>query len=67
MDAVTSGNGGWGHNVGAFVKAHPDHVIRGEADGYAAQGKTDGRAKGPILKAPTLDELGMLIQGAGQR
>jgi hypothetical protein len=64
MAAMTPGPGGWGHKVGAFIKAHPDHVIRGQADGYIAQRKTDGRAKGPILKAQTLDELAALIQAA---
>jgi len=39
-------------------------VIRGHADGYSAQRKTGGRAKGPLLKDTTLDGLAWQIKAA---
>jgi len=53
---------GWDHNVAGFISAHPDYVIRGHADGYSAQRKTNGRARGPLLKALSLDELAAKIE-----
>jgi hypothetical protein len=65
MAAVTPG--GWGLNVGGFIDAHPGWLIRGRASGYTAQRKDkDGRPRGLVLEARTLDELAALIEAAGQ-
>jgi hypothetical protein len=69
MDAVTPGPGGWGLNVGAFMDAHPDWLIRGSTNGFgwtAQRRATDGRPRGPVLSARTLDELDALIDEGGQ-
>jgi len=51
----------WGVNVTAFEQ-HFDVRLAGLADGYAARRKTDGRPRGPRLRARTLDELAALIE-----
>jgi hypothetical protein len=61
MDAPA---GGWASNVGGFMKAHPGWRIGGDASGYTAQRRrdSDGRPRGPVLGARTLDELAALIE-----
>jgi hypothetical protein len=63
MDAP---EGGWGLNVGGFMRAHPDWLIGGAAGpfGWTAQRRDGGRAKGPKLVARTLDELAALIEAS---
>jgi hypothetical protein len=56
--------GGWRLNVGGFIKAYPGYAIRADANGYIAQRKTEGRPRGPLLQAPTLDELAAKIGAA---
>jgi hypothetical protein len=58
--------------TGLYKKAwaHSDATIEAlpvDAIGCVPHCPDEHRAKGPILKAPTLDELGTLIQGADQR
>jgi hypothetical protein len=69
MDVVTPGPGGWGLNVGKFVDAHPDWLIRGGTSGFgwtAQRRDASGRPRGPALRARTLDELDALIQAASR-
>jgi hypothetical protein len=58
---VTAGQpaDGWGHNLGEFIACYrADWVIGGRATGYTAQHRDErGRPRGPVLQAPTLDEL----------
>lgn len=58
--------GSWGHNVGAFMKHYPGWVIQGNANGLTAQRRgPNRRPRGPVLEAPTLDQLAALIEAAG--
>jgi hypothetical protein len=73
---VAEPSGGWGVNVGGFIEAHRDWVIRGALNGFGytaqakaggrAKGKAGGRAKGAMLIAVSLDELAAKIRAAGQ-
>ena len=56
--------GGWGLNIGEFIKAYPDWLIRGGFDGFGhtAQRKVAGRPTGPVLSALSLDELAAKIR-----
>ena len=56
--------GGWGRNVGGFIMAHPGWRIGADATGYTAQRKTEGRPRGPVLRAGSLDELAAKIKAA---
>jgi hypothetical protein len=61
---MSAPEGGWAHNVGGLVKAHPGWRISADATAYTAQRKTDGRPRGPVLRARTLDELAAKIEAA---
>jgi hypothetical protein len=61
---VSAPEGGWGLNVGGFIKAHPGWRIGADATAYTAQAKVDGRPRGPVLRAPSLDELAAKIEAA---
>lgn len=57
--------GGWGLNVGKFIRHYRAWVIRGTANGFTAQRRNaKGQAAGRVLEAPTLDELAALIEAA---
>jgi hypothetical protein len=60
--------GGWGHNVGGFMRHYRDWVIQGSAAGFTARRRgPNGRPRGPVIQAPTLDDLAALIETARQR
>jgi hypothetical protein len=66
MARVTPATGDWGLNIGGFMAAHPDWVIQGRSTGYTAQHRNaSGRPRGPVLEAPSLDELAAKIEAAG--
>ena len=58
--------GGWGGNIGGFERAYPGWKIDSDGLRYSAQRKTDRGPRGPRLTAATLDELGALIDAAGE-
>jgi hypothetical protein len=69
MAAVTPGPSasGWGLNIGGFMDAHRDWLIRGRGGGFgwtAQRRDATGRPRGPVVDARTLDELAALIQAA---
>jgi hypothetical protein len=62
--------GGWGLRIGDFIKAYPDHVIRGGFDGFGwtAQAKdSHGRPRGPIVADLSLDALAAKIRAQKNR
>ena len=61
--------GGWGLNIGGFMDAHRDWLIKGRGGGFgwtAQRRDASGRPRGPVLDARTLDELAALIRAASQ-
>ena len=74
MVADAESAGSWALNVGGFMACHQAWLISGGPAGFgwsAQRRDPTGRPRGPLLNAPTLDELNALIEGGesalGQR
>lgn len=55
----------WAVNIGGFMRHYDGWLIKGSPDGlrYTAQRRNPaGRPRGPVLSAPTLDELAARIE-----